>query len=68
VLQAQTQIGTPYYLSPEICEGKMYDAKTDMWSMGILGYEMMALELPFNAQNMPQLIARIIKKVLTLTT
>jgi serine/threonine protein kinase len=41
----------------------MYDAKTDMWSMGILGYEMMALELPFNAQNMPQLIARIIKKV-----
>lgn len=32
--QAQTQIGTPYYLSPEICESKPYGRKSDVWSLG----------------------------------
>jgi len=32
---AQTQIGTPYYLSPEICQDKPYDQKSDMWSLGM---------------------------------
>lgn len=31
---AQTQIGTPYYLSPEICQDKPYDQKSDIWSLG----------------------------------
>ena len=32
--------GTPYYLSPEICEGQPYNHKSDMWSLGthVLGY------------------------------
>ena len=29
---AITRIGTPYYLSPEICMNKPYNAKSDMWS------------------------------------
>ncbi len=29
----RTQIGTPYYMSPEIWEGKAYDSKSDMWSV-----------------------------------
>jgi serine/threonine protein kinase len=29
--KARTQIGTPYYLSPEICQDKPYDNKSDMW-------------------------------------
>ena len=45
--QAKTQIGTPYYLSPEICENKPYGRKSDVWSLGILLYELMALEMPF---------------------
>jgi serine/threonine protein kinase len=32
--QARTQIGTPYYLSPEICESKPYDRSSDIWSLG----------------------------------
>jgi serine/threonine protein kinase len=32
---ASTRIGTPYYLSPEICEGKDYNSKSDVWSLGM---------------------------------
>jgi len=34
IANAITRIGTPYYLSPEICMNKPYNAKTDMWSLG----------------------------------
>jgi len=40
---AQTVVGTPYYLSPEIIEGKGYSFSSDMWSLGILLYELCAL-------------------------
>jgi NIMA (never in mitosis gene a)-related kinase len=29
-------VGTPYYMSPEICENKEYSYKTDVWSLGVL--------------------------------
>jgi NIMA (never in mitosis gene a)-related kinase len=57
--QAQTQIGTPYYLSPEICESKPYGRKSDVWSLGIVLFELTALELPFQAQSLPALVIRI---------
>lgn len=31
---ARTAIGTPYYMSPEICQEKRYNHKSDMWSLG----------------------------------
>ncbi|KAI3421030.1 hypothetical protein GPALN_014657 [Globodera pallida] len=57
---AQTMLGTPYYLSPEMCEGRPYNTKADMWAMGCCLYEMCALRKPFDADNLPTLIHKII--------
>ncbi|XP_060594604.1 serine/threonine-protein kinase Nek4-like [Ruditapes philippinarum] len=56
---AQTQIGTPHYMSPEIFMGIGYNAKTDIWSLSILIYELATLEKPFDALFMPMLIFNI---------
>lgn len=42
-------VGTPYYLSPEIINYQMYSFKTDIWSLGIVLYEICALKPPFDA-------------------
>jgi NIMA (never in mitosis gene a)-related kinase 1/4/5 len=57
--QARTQIGTPYYLSPEICESQPYGRSSDIWSLGVVLYELLALELPFTAQSLPALVIKI---------
>lgn len=59
--KAKTVVGTPYYLSPEIIEGSPYSFKSDIWSLGVLLYEMCALCPPFNAGSLHQLAQRIIK-------
>ena len=61
---AKTQIGTPYYLSPEICCDKPYNRKSDMWALGVILYEMLALALPFTAPNLPQLVTKILAGVI----
>merc|ERR1719197_429261 len=56
---AKTQIGTPYYLSPEICQEKAYAWPSDIWAMGCILYEMCALKVPFDANDLKGLIQRI---------
>jgi NIMA (never in mitosis gene a)-related kinase len=58
---AKTVIGTPYYLAPEIIENRPYNFKSDIWSLGVLLYEMVALKPPFNANSLNQLAMRILK-------
>jgi len=58
---ALTQIGTPYYLSPEVCQGRPYDDKSDVWSLGVVLYELCALRRPFEADGMPALIIKIVR-------
>jgi NIMA (never in mitosis gene a)-related kinase len=59
--KAMTVVGTPYYLSPEIVNNKPYSFKSDIWSLGVLLYEMAALKMPFDANSLPMLSLKIIK-------
>lgn len=59
---AQTVVGTPYYMSPEVCESKPYTYKSDVWSLGCVLYELCALEHPFNADNLLGLVYKIVQE------
>ncbi|MGH0117474.1 UNVERIFIED_CONTAM: hypothetical protein FKN15_078168 [Acipenser sinensis] len=56
---ARTCVGTPYYLSPEICENRPYNNKTDIWSLGCVLYELCTLKHPFEGSNLRQLVVKI---------
>lgn len=48
---AKTIVGTPYYLSPEICQKKPYNHKSDIWSLGCVLYELMNLKHAFEGES-----------------
>ncbi|XP_060793223.1 serine/threonine-protein kinase Nek5 isoform X2 [Neoarius graeffei] len=56
---ARTCVGTPHYISPEICENRPYNNKTDIWSLGCVLYELCTLRHPFEGSSLRQLIVRI---------
>ncbi len=56
-----TQVGTPYYMSPEAWEGKILDAQTDIWSLGVMLFEMLTGQVPFGGDTG----AAVMNKVLT---
>ena len=58
---AHTMVGTPYYLSPEMCEQKPYNEKSDIWALGCIMYELATYKHPFDATNQGALILRILK-------
>ena len=60
-LFAKTYIGTPYYLSPEICEELPYNEKSDIWALGCILYELATFKHPFNASNQAALVMKIMK-------
>lgn len=58
---ARSMVGTPYYLSPEIIEGRAYSFKSDIWSLGVMFYELCALKPPFDGCNIHFLGMKISK-------
>lgn len=44
---AMSVVGTPLYMSPELCKKCGYDDRSDVWSLGCIFYELMSLRLPF---------------------
>jgi serine/threonine-protein kinase PpkA len=49
-------VGTPYYLSPEQVQGRPVDARCDLYSLGLLAYEMLTGQKPFHAETAEELL------------
>ena len=58
---AKTVCGTPYYFSPELCQNKPYNNKSDVWSAGCVLYELCTLRHAFDGASMQALMGRIVK-------
>ncbi|KAF9738224.1 hypothetical protein PMIN06_001762 [Paraphaeosphaeria minitans] len=56
---ASTYVGTPFYMSPEICKAEQYGPHSDIWALGCIIYEMCAKQPPFNARTHLDLIQKI---------
>ncbi|KAI9817578.1 MAG: G2-specific serine/threonine protein kinase [Pycnora praestabilis] len=56
---ASTYVGTPFYMSPEICAAERYTLHSDIWSLGCIMYELCAKEPPFNARTHIELVQKI---------
>jgi len=56
---ASTYVGTPFYMSPEICAAENYSLHSDIWAFGCIMYELCAKEPPFNAKTHLELIQKI---------
>jgi len=59
---AMTVVGTPYYMSPEVCENKPYTFKSDVWALGCVLYEMCTLKHAFSASNLLGLVYKIVRE------
>uniref|UniRef100_A0A8C2F3T5 non-specific serine/threonine protein kinase n=1 Tax=Cyprinus carpio TaxID=7962 RepID=A0A8C2F3T5_CYPCA len=58
---AETCVGTPYYMSPELCQGVKYNFKSDIWAMGCVLFEMLTLTRTFDATNPLNLCVKIVQ-------
>ena len=56
---ASTYVGTPFYMSPEICAAEQYSLYSDIWAFGCIMYELCSREPPFNAKTHLELIQKI---------
>ncbi|MCK7592489.1 serine/threonine-protein kinase [Pseudomarimonas salicorniae] len=54
-------VGTPGYLSPEVCLGKTVDQRSDIFALGIVLYEMLAGRLPFTDESPLGLMLEVVK-------
>ena len=56
---AQTVVGTPHYMAPEVLSSSPYAHAADVWSVGIILFELLTLKRPFDGPHIGSIVARI---------
>ncbi len=60
--QAGTILGTIFYISPEQAQGNAIDGRTDIWSLGVVMYEMLTGKMPFSGATITEILVSILTK------
>ena len=61
LVPAGAAAGTPYAMAPEQVRGEAADARTDIWALGVLLYEMVTGAQPFTGATVPELFSSILR-------
>lgn len=60
----QTMVGSPIYMAPEVLKGMIYDIRADIWSLGVILYEMLYGLCPYEESTIPKLVSLIDNTIL----
>jgi serine/threonine-protein kinase len=60
--EAGTVVGTVPYMSPEQLQGKAVDARSDIWALGVVLYEMLSGRRAFGGATAPSIMAAILER------
>jgi eukaryotic-like serine/threonine-protein kinase len=60
--QTSSMMGSPYYMSPEqMTSSKSVDARTDVWALGVILYELLSGRVPYEGDTVPEIVAQVLQ-------